>query len=1201
VLAYVAEAAPDAGPPGSARAARRAALEEHLDRCAECRRVVSALCEHAGASAPSLAEPGLIAHTLAPGQVLCGRYAIARLIAVGGMGEVYEADDRELGERVAIKAVRHGGGYVAQLRGELQLARRVTHPNVCRVFDLEIDRDPATGRATVFFTMELIRGETLSARLAAGPAPLAEAAWIADGMIAGLAAAHDAGVLHRDFKSANVLLGARAERAARPGRVVVSDFGVARAMEGSEIGGRSSRFTGTPAYLAPERAAGHPATVQSDVYSLGVVLYELVTGRRPPRGGAAAGAPGAEAPAPGAVVPPSAWAPEIPARWDAAIARCLAAEPAARFSRVEDVAAALRGDAPARRRPRWIRAAALTAASLALATGAIAGGAAALAPAAAPRAATDPGPALPRVVVGEVRFAPGAARGAGPGAPPAAAAHLRDQIATELARVAAVTPPPIALLVSTALRAPGAPAARASHDAEDARRAGAPLLAGEVWIEACCASPTSAPAALQVRLRLHEPSGAVLGQISESGTTATATEVGQRVALRAATLLALRQPPPPAPARDPETRELVERGQALASAGDLTGARRALEAATARAPGDAAARVALARVYLRRGQVRDARHEARTALASARALTAVDRLLVDAVFASIEGQWERLEEVLTVVLRERPADVQAAAWIGQAWLARGQPQRVREHLARLRGSPAHAGRPDLALLAIDARLVAREPLAEIAADVARLEARADAPRWMVAMARASLASALHDRGPAPTPHVAALAELARGEALLASADTDLARARSLGIRGQIALGRRELDEAREAFRRARDLAGELGEPKLLARMLNLLAHTELSASDRAPPDLAHVTQLFASAGRWNREIGAGAEASVGLGNAAATALEVGDRKLGTQLFDEAFAAASANGAHQAAQLVELRSRRALSLIPHGELAASVRELRALWTAAEGLSAQARIRLGSRVAIAERYGSPAAATRVCEVMATLPAPAAERQFAAVCHLAAAMQRGDAREAARRLAALEALVPTLRPADSRAIVHELHGRHADALRILRALPQLRAVPAGRKPPIALLWRAIQTAELLIALGRLGDAAAELELAARATSPELVQVALYREVAAAHLRLRRERCAGMDATFAELAGRARALGELRLELRVQLWDARCRAQRGEPAAGELATLGARARAAGLQDLAADAAEIAQLAARPRRITARAPLRTARRPGSR
>src|SRR5262245_44506689 len=203
------------------------------------------------------------------GQLLAGRYRIVSLLGKGGMGEVYKAEDLKLNQTVALKflpsAVALDGGMLARFHNEVRIARRVAHPNVCRVYDIgEVE-----GRH--FLSMEFIDGEDLGALLKkVGRLPGDKAVEIARQLCAGLAAAHDDGVLHRDLKPANVMIDER-------GRPRITDFGLAvlsEELRGDEV------MAGTPAYMAPEQLTGKEVTQRSDIYALGLVLYELFTGKR---------------------------------------------------------------------------------------------------------------------------------------------------------------------------------------------------------------------------------------------------------------------------------------------------------------------------------------------------------------------------------------------------------------------------------------------------------------------------------------------------------------------------------------------------------------------------------------------------------------------------------------------------------------------------------------------------------------------------------------------------------------------------------------------------------------------------------------------------------------------------------------------------------------------------------------------------------
>jgi serine/threonine-protein kinase len=202
--------------------------------------------------------------------VLAGRYRIIGLIGRGGMGEVYRADDLKLGQPVALKFLppKLAEDPVRRERffAEARIARQLSHPNICRVYDIgEID-----GRH--FLSMEYIDGEDLASLLKRiGYLSNEKALDIARQLAAGLAAAHERGVLHRDLKPANIMLDGH-------GRVRITDFGLAIVQE--DEGRAAAEIAGTPAYMAPEQLAGKGATVRSDMYSLGLVLYEIYTGKK---------------------------------------------------------------------------------------------------------------------------------------------------------------------------------------------------------------------------------------------------------------------------------------------------------------------------------------------------------------------------------------------------------------------------------------------------------------------------------------------------------------------------------------------------------------------------------------------------------------------------------------------------------------------------------------------------------------------------------------------------------------------------------------------------------------------------------------------------------------------------------------------------------------------------------------------------------
>jgi hypothetical protein len=283
-------------------------------------------------SSPSLTRTSSDGRFL-PGETIAGRYRIIAMLGRGGMGEVYRADDLTLGQQVALKflptGVAQNPAALERFRNEVRIARRVSHPNVCRVYDLgEVD-------GNFFLSMEYVDGEDLGALLRRiGRVPEDKALEISRRLCAGLAAAHEQGVLHRDLKPANIMLDGR-------GQVLLSDFGLAgfaNQMEGAEI------RNGTPAYMAPEQLSGKEVTTRSDIYSLGLVIYEIITGKRAFDSDTLAGLERARAEK--TITNPSTLVKDLDPRIERVVLRCLEPDPANRPASALAVAAALPGGDP---------------------------------------------------------------------------------------------------------------------------------------------------------------------------------------------------------------------------------------------------------------------------------------------------------------------------------------------------------------------------------------------------------------------------------------------------------------------------------------------------------------------------------------------------------------------------------------------------------------------------------------------------------------------------------------------------------------------------------------------------------------------------------------------------------------------------------------------------------------------------------------
>jgi hypothetical protein len=272
-----------------------------------------------------------------PGAIVAGRYRLIALLGKGGMGEVYRADDLTLDHPVALKflnfLVSPSGGIagsdarLAQFHNELRIARQVSHKNVVRLYDL----GEADGRR--FLTMEYVDGEDLASLLRRiGRIPEDKAIQMARQLCAGVSAAHERGVLHRDLKPANVMIDG-------DGQVRVTDFGIATATAdaGAEI-------AGTPQYMAPELLAGRPASTKSDIYALGLILFEIFTGRRAYDAKSLADLKRLHET--GTVTTPSSIVKDLDPAVERVILRCLEKDPERRPASALTIAAALPGGDP---------------------------------------------------------------------------------------------------------------------------------------------------------------------------------------------------------------------------------------------------------------------------------------------------------------------------------------------------------------------------------------------------------------------------------------------------------------------------------------------------------------------------------------------------------------------------------------------------------------------------------------------------------------------------------------------------------------------------------------------------------------------------------------------------------------------------------------------------------------------------------------
>jgi serine/threonine protein kinase len=304
---------------------------------------------------------------LGPGQRI-GPYQLIEKLGSGGIGEVWKARDRRLSRIVALKFIatsRRGSSPIADLLREARAASALNHPNIVTIFEVG-ESDSGT-----YLAMEFVQGETLRNRLRRPPLPLEEALDIATQIAAGLGAAHEQGIVHRDLKPENIML--RAD-----GYVKLLDFGLAKLLPWSEAAGAGAdsvtvssiatepgQLVGTLTCMSPEQARGQPVTPASDVFSFGIVLYEMLTLEHPFRAGTALDTLTAiltKEP-----LPVSTHSPAVPAPVAEVVERCLRKEPTARFSSVTELsghlrtakalqAAPLPEPGKLRHQPRWVQA-----------------------------------------------------------------------------------------------------------------------------------------------------------------------------------------------------------------------------------------------------------------------------------------------------------------------------------------------------------------------------------------------------------------------------------------------------------------------------------------------------------------------------------------------------------------------------------------------------------------------------------------------------------------------------------------------------------------------------------------------------------------------------------------------------------------------------------------------------------------------------
>ncbi len=310
-------------------------------------------CTGCGTVLPTTPTQVVVTVDLRPGALFDSRYEILGSLGQGGMGIVYKARDRSLDEIVAIKILRpdfaQDPRMAERFKSEIRLARRVRHPNVCAIHDYGEDH------GLLYISMEYVEGVDLKRVLREhGAFPPEEAYPVAIQIAEGLQAVHDAGIIHRDLKAPNIMSDGA-------GHTRLMDFGIAK-REGEGTRTATGHIVGTPEYMSPEQAQGHRVDFRSDIYALGIVVYEIFTGRVPFRGETPISTILKHLHDPPPLEPPEGLA--IPAAVRAVLGRCLAKDPAERFASAREVAEALRGARSPSRRQQPVPTSALQAPTL---------------------------------------------------------------------------------------------------------------------------------------------------------------------------------------------------------------------------------------------------------------------------------------------------------------------------------------------------------------------------------------------------------------------------------------------------------------------------------------------------------------------------------------------------------------------------------------------------------------------------------------------------------------------------------------------------------------------------------------------------------------------------------------------------------------------------------------------------------------------
>ncbi|HEX7153528.1 MAG TPA: protein kinase [Thermoanaerobaculia bacterium] len=764
---------------------------------ADIRKEVDALL--ASHDAPWEAVDRLERRSFRPGERIANRYEIVGLLGSGGMGEVYEARDAYLEENVALKIVRPelapDDRALLRFKREIQLARKVTHPNVCRIFDVSQSES-----SIAFVSMELLSGETLAERLdRTGRLPVEEALPIVRQLAEGLAAAHDAGIVHRDFKSANVMLvGSRA---------VITDFGLAL-----QTGERSAltdpgTMMGTPDYMSPEQVESGDVSAASDVYALGIVMFEMVTGKLPFHGNTAYAT--AMSRLQKAAPTPRTLVPALDAKWESVILRCLERDPSRRFTSSREVVRALEEGGPKFTRSTRQRFALFALLALIFAT--VVGVAKWW-----PRTLETPAAAVkasfaPRRAFAVTGFRNLSNRGEG--------AWLGDAFAEMLASE---------LAAGEKLRA----IPSESVQQLGPKNLGADLLVGGTYV-------VLPDGKLRLDARVQDAgSGETVATVSEAGSEAELIDVVSRAGARLRTALGvadisdtaavgLRASKP----SNPEAVRFYTEGLAKLRRFDARGARTLFEQAIEREPDFPLAYDALAQALWVTGYEAEARDAARKAFDLSTHLERAERLQIEGRYYHYSREWEKAIEILGSLRTFFPDDLTYGLALAQVQINASKAKDALDTVVRLRELPPPLrDDPRIDLAEADAAQSLTEYERELrVARAAEEKGKAAGARLIIARARMNQGFAFSGSGNTDL----ALASLRGAEEMFRAAGDEGGRGRAVGNMANILMNRGEIPAAEVQFTRALEIQRRIGNRAQEAQTLTNLSILAFMRGDLA--------------------------------------------------------------------------------------------------------------------------------------------------------------------------------------------------------------------------------------------------------------------------------------------------------------------------------------------------------------------------------